>query len=322
MTRKQLWLAAQYLFFTIAIVYFGLKIRSEWSELISFPDTLHPNWWMVLGSAGWVAASYVVLIETWRQIVSAWGGKLSWPTAARIWFISNLGRYIPGKVWQIGAMGALAQEAGVSSVAAVGSALVVNVVNILAGFLVVAVAGSRLLEGYGPALITALIAFCVIVLGSPWLLPPVLRLAQRVTGRDFPIPAIPPLAIIFAVAGCSLAWNLYGIAFHDLTVAILGGAAGRPSYYTAVFTLSYLAGYLTLFSPGGLGVRESTLVTLLAAAGLETGVQATAIVIASRLWMTVVEAAPGLILLAVRRPNKKTSLQPAHSNPIAEKNGS
>ena len=203
--------------------------------------------------------SYAVLIETWRQIVIAWGGKLSWPAAARIWFISNFGRYVPGKVWQIGAMGALAQEAGVSSVAAVGSALVVNLVNLLAGVLVFMVAGSRLVTvGFNTALVPTLVVFCALVLGSPWLLPPLARLAQRVTGRDIPIPNIPPLAIIFAVAGCSLAWNLYGIAFHDLTVALFGGAAGRPSYYTAVFTLSYLAGYITLFAPGGIGVREST----------------------------------------------------------------
>ncbi len=316
MTRKQVWLGVQYVFFTVAIVYFALKVRSEWSDLATLPSTLHPNWWQVLGSAGWVALSYIVLIETWRQIVVAWGGKLSWPTAARIWFISNLGRYIPGKVWQIGAMGALAEEAGVANVAAVGSALLVNVVNLLAGFLVVAVAGARFLAGYGTTLNVVLVVFCVLVFGSPWLLPPVVKFAARITGRNIPIPAIPPLAIIFAVAGCSLAWNLYGIAFHDLTVAILGGAAGRPTYYTAVFTLSYLAGYLTLFAPGGIGVRESTLVALLGAAGLETGAAATAIVIASRLWMTVVEAAPGLILLAVRP--SKSSLR----NPIAEKNGS
>jgi hypothetical protein len=314
MTRKQIWLAVQYVFFTIAVVYFGLKIRSEWSDLVALPETIHPNWWLVLGSAGWVALSYAVLIETWRQIVIAWGGRLSWPVEARIWFISNLGRYVPGKVWQIGAMGALAQEAGVSGVAAVGSALVVNLVNLLAGVLVVVIAGSPLVIGHGTALFVALGVFCVLVLGSPWLLPPLARLARKVTGRDIPIPAIPPLAIIFAVAGCSLAWNLYGLAFHDLTVALFGGAAGRHSYYTAVFTLSYLAGYITLFAPGGIGVRESTLVTLLAAAGLETGAQATALAIASRLWLTVLEAAPGLILLAVRRPR---SMQ---HNPIAEKN--
>ena len=245
----------------------------------------------------------------------AWGGRLSWPAAARIWFISNLGRYVPGKVWQIGAMGALAQEAGVSSVAAVGSALVVNLVNLLAGLLVVAVAGARLLEGYGPTLVVALAGFCALVLASPWLLPPLVALAQRLTGRAFPVPRIPPLAMIFAVAGCSLAWNLYGIAFHDLTVALLGGAAGRPTYYTAVFTLSYLTGYIVLFAPGGIGVRETSLVTLLAAAGLETGAEATALAIASRLWLTVIEAAPGLLLLAVRRP------RPHPSTPLAEKNG-
>jgi len=314
MTRKHIWLTVQYIFFTVAVVYFGLKIRSEWGDLTSLPSTLHPNWLMVFGSAGWVALSYAVLIETWRQIVMAWGGTLSWPTAARIWFISNLGRYVPGKVWQIGAMGALAQEAGVSSMAAVGSALVVNLVNLLAGVLVFAVAGSRLVAvGYSTMLVPSLIAFCALVIGSPWLLPPLFRFVARVTGRNIPIPKIPPLAIIFAVAGCSLAWNLYGIAFHDLTVALFGGAAGRPSYYTAVFTLSYLAGYITLFAPGGIGVRETTLVTLLAAAGLETGAQATALAIASRLWLTVLEAAPGLILLAIRRPK---SIQ---RNPIAEK---
>jgi hypothetical protein len=316
MTRKRLWLAVQFLFFTIAIAYFALQVRSSWSQFVAMPDTIHPSWWRVLRSTAWVAASYVVLIETWRQIVVAWGGHLSWPAAARIWFISNLGRYVPGKVWQIGAMGALAQEAGVSSVAAVGSALVVNVVNLLAGLLVVLVAGSRLVAGYSSALAAALITFCVLVLGSPWFLPPLVRLANRMSGRNLPIPKIPPLAIIFAVAGCSLAWNLYGLAFHDLTVAIFGGAAGRPTYYTAVFTLSYLMGYIVLFAPGGLGVRESSLVALLAAAGLETGAQAAALAIASRLWLTVIEATPGLILLAVRRP--KSSLR----NPLAEKNGS
>jgi uncharacterized membrane protein YbhN (UPF0104 family) len=306
MTRKRTWLAVQYVFFTVAVAYFVVKVRSEWGELLSLPQSLHPNWWMVLGSAGWVALSYVVLIETWRQIVVAWGGHLSWPAAARIWFISNLGRYVPGKVWQIGAMGALAQEAGVSGVAAVGSALVVNLVNLLAGVLVVFVAGSRLVAGHGNVLVVSLVVFCALVIGSPWLLPPMARLAQRLTGRNVPIPAIPPFAIIFAVAGCSLAWNLYGIAFHDLTVALFGGAAGRPSYYTAVFTLSYLAGYITLFAPGGIGVRESALVTLLAAAGLETGAQATALAVASRLWLTVLEAAPGLVLLAARRPKPST----------------
>jgi hypothetical protein len=314
-TGRRIWQGVQVAFFVAAVAYFAREIIRDWAAFASLPSTIHPDWWMVVASGGWVLASYVVLIETWRQIVTAWGGRLSWRSAARIWFISNLGRYVPGKVWQIGAMGALAQEAGVSSVAAIGSSLVVNVVNILAGFLVVAVAGSRNLVASPAAFVTALCLFCAAVVASPWLLPPLARLAQRVTGRNVPVPAIPPLAIIFAVAGCAVAWNLYGIAFRDLDVALFGAAAGKTSAYTAVFILSYLAGYIALFAPGGIGVREGMLLSLLAAAGLESGAKGAALVVVSRLWLTVVEAAPGLILLAVRRPGSSVK------NPIAEKHG-
>jgi hypothetical protein len=300
MTRKRIWLAVQVVFFGAAVWYFGRTIAGEWGDLEALPATLHPDWWILLESAGCVLVSYVVLIETWRQIVIAWGGHLAWRPAARIWFISNLGRFIPAL--QIGAMGALAQEAGVSSVAAMGSSLVVNLVNLLAGCLVVAVAGSRKLVGDGPAFYTALAVFCVVVTASPWILPPVVRRVARLVGRDIAVPAIPPLAIIFAVAGCSFAWNLYGVAFRDLAVALFGDAAGQTSYYTAVFTLSYLAGYIAPFAPGGIGVRESSLLALLAVAGLETGSKAAALIILSRLTLTVLESAPGLILLVVRRP--------------------
>ena len=47
--------------------------------------------------------------------------------------MSNLGRYVPGKVWQIGAMGVMAERSGVSPVAAVGSSLVIAIVNVIAG---------------------------------------------------------------------------------------------------------------------------------------------------------------------------------------------
>src|ERR1035437_6262546 len=301
MTGKRIWQVVQVTFFVVALAYFARAIVHDWDALATLPSTLHPNWWMIVASGGWVLASYVVLIETWRQIVIAWGGHLSWGSAARIWFISNLGRYVPGKVWQIGAMGAMAQQAGVSSVAAIGSSLVVNLVNILAGFLVVAVAGSRNIVGSPAAFVAALVVFCVVVLASPWLLPPLARLAPRSTGRNV------------AVAGCAVAWNLYGIAFRDLDVALFGVAAGKTSAYTAVFILSYLMGYITLFAPGGIGVREGFLLSLLAAAGLETGAQGETLVIVSRLWLTIIEAAPGLILLAIRRPKS--------FNPTIEKHG-
>ena len=205
-------------------------------------------------------------------------------------------------------MSTLAQRSGVSGVAAVGSALVVNLVNVLAACLVVMLAGARQMAG--PGFIAGLIVFSGAVFLSPWLLPPTVRLINRAMGWDIGVPKIPPLAIVFAVAGCALAWNLYGIAFRELASALFGEATGRTSSYTAVFTLSYLMGYLAPFAPGGLGVREAALTTLLPLAGLETGAGAVVLVLVSRLWLTLLESVPGLLLLAVRRLSNRTD--PAH----------
>jgi len=86
-----------------------------------------------------VIATYLLLIEAWRATLRVWSESIPFSAAARIWFVSNLGKYVPGKVWQIAAMGALAQKRGVSAAAAIGSSLLVNLVSILAGFAVIAV---------------------------------------------------------------------------------------------------------------------------------------------------------------------------------------
>ena len=295
---KRLRVALQGTFALAVVWYFGRQLATQWAELSVMRASLHPNWPLVAASGGVVFASYAALIETWRRTVVAWGERLSFGVAARIWFISNLGRYVPGKVWQIGAMGVLAQEAGISGVAAVGSSLVVNLVNLLAAALVVLLSGARQLAP--DALLPGFIIFAMFAIATPWVLPPLVRLARRITGREIAEPKIPARAILTALVGCTFAWALYGVAFRLLAMALFGHASGTAPSYIAVFTLSYLIGYLFLISPGGLGAREVALASMLPAAGLEAGAAATLLVVVSRLWLTVLEATPGLLLLAVR----------------------
>jgi len=65
----------------------------------------------------------------------------------------------------------------------------------------------------------------------------------------------------------------------------------------AVFTASYLAGFLALFAPGGIGVREGLFILMLQGP-LGIGA-ATALAVASRLLLTLTEfgaAVPFLVL--------------------------
>jgi uncharacterized membrane protein YbhN (UPF0104 family) len=94
------------------------------------------------------------------------------------------------------------------------------------------------------------------------------------------------------------AWVGYGVAFRVLALALVPASAGNWLQYVAVFTGSYLIGYLSLILPGGIGAREVAMVGSLTALGLTSTVDAWLLAVVSRLWLTVLEVAPGLIYLA------------------------
>lgn len=308
MARSTRSLAVRLLFAALAAIAVWLAARdvvAQWGEFRSSGASLTPNWRVIGLSCVIVFASYGVLIETWRRTVAAWGETLAWKDAARIWFISNLGRYLPGKVWQLGAMSAMAHQSGVRPVAAAGSALVVNLINVLAGLGVVAVTGAEFLAARGAAMALAVLLACL-VLATPWTLPRLATLAEHLLRRPLALPSLPHRALWTAAVGCIVAWCLYGLAFRFFVQGVLGAAPGGVSAYIAVFTGSYLVGYIAIFAPGGIGVREKSLVSSLGRLALPAGAPGV-VAVTSRLWLTVLEIVPGVILLAVsairREPN-------------------
>ncbi|MBA3853460.1 MAG: hypothetical protein C0503_03535 [Gemmatimonas sp.] len=288
----------------IAALWFAARVMTaNWSSVREAGVSLAPRWSGIVASALIVLACYAILIETWRRMVRTWGSQLAAGDAAHIWFVSNLGRYVPGKVWQIGAMGMLAQRAGVAPDAAVGSSLVLAIVNILAGLAVILGRGSGALDLMGIPRVTAFIGGAAALgatLALPWLLPMIVRAFNRVTGRALREPRVPLAAILAAFVGCALAWLGYGIAFSNFAAALVPPpSAATVNAHIVAFTLSYLAGYLAVFAPGGIGVRELSLAALLTTwLGYSSG-DAGIIVLTSRVWLTVLEVLPGAALLAL-----------------------
>jgi len=145
------------------------------------------------------------------------------------------------------------------------------------------------------------------VLSLPFTIPRVSALAARVTGRQVSLDSPPPRLVVASIAGNLAAWVLYGLAFMWLVHGVIGRAAGAPSQYVAVYTASYVVGYLFLFLPGGIGPREGVMVALLTALGLATNKQAWLVAGASRAWLTVLEIAPGLLFMAVDAARRGSS---------------
>jgi hypothetical protein len=294
------------------VLWFAYRaLRGSWSELRRQPLPAGVDWEWVGASTASFAAAYLVLIQTWRAILASWEARLPFVPAARIWMVSNLGRYVPGRFWHIAAMGVLAQRVGLSPVAATGSAVLNTAVNIAAGFLVVMATGWRLLSlpyAGAPAVAAAIvIAIGLGLLIVPWLTPKALRLAERAMGSAVEVKVPPRRALAYAIIGNVAGWILYGLAFQLLTRALVGAAPGGLASYIAVYTLSYLVGYLVLPAPAGVGFREASMITLMPAAGLATAAQAAVLAIASRVLLTVLDIAPGLIFLGrdtLRSPSR------------------
>jgi hypothetical protein len=295
----------QVVFAAVVLWYAGRELRRQWGQAGESLRAIDVRWSLVTASCLLVLAAYGVLIQTWRLTLRVWDATLPFGTAARIWFVSNLGRYVPGKIWQISAMGVMAHRQGVSAVTATSSSIAVNLLNIVSGCVVVFATGAGVLDVAAPSGRTATVILVALAVGGLFFMPALVswlaRRTEAISGRALALPALmPPRVIVIGLVGTGLAWLLYGFAFQLLALGVLGPAAhGNGADYIAAYTASYLVGYLTLIAPGGLGVREATLVIALGMFGAASEPNGWILALSSRLWLTVLEILPGTLFLMV-----------------------
>ena len=303
--RRKVFLAAQWIF-AIAIVWYAIRaLEGQWASAADRLATLDISWTAVAFATAIVVGTYVLLIDTWRRIVVASGERLPFRVAARIWFISNLGKYVPGKVWSIAAMTVMARENNVSPLAAAGSSVLIQLVTIAAGIGVVLVSGARAVDQ--PVVASIVGVLILSLLGAtPWILPAAGRALSALTGKTIALPAISSATVWLAAARATVSWIAYGVAFQIFVRGVLGSATGATSSYIAVYTASYIIGFLALFAPGGAVVRESAMITGMLRLGLAGQADALAVAVASRLWLTATELLPGLVYLALGKRTART----------------
>lgn len=262
---------------------------ADWGGLgeLDLELRLRPGWALLAAVTVW--ATYGLLIEAWRRVLAGWAQKLSFPRAARVWCLSNLGRYLPGKVWSIAGLAFLAQKEGVSGWAAAGSALAMQAIAIGTGALVVAAGGGTVVSPY--ALAAAILFALVAVVSLVWesLAGSVVRLLRP----SVEWKALPPSAAAAAGTVTLISWIAYGVAFWFLAHALFGPTDLTLVRAIGVFAAGYILGLLALFAPGGVGMREVVFIALLGPVLGADG--ALALAIASRLLLTGTEVTAALV---------------------------
>jgi hypothetical protein len=249
----------------------------------------------------------------WVRLLHYEGVHVSWYVGLRTYYISQFGKYIPGKIAVPAMRMAMLHLHGAHPVPVAVTAVYETLTSMSAGALLAVLFLPAL--GVLPPQIagntTALFAMVALPIGLAVLNKLVARIAKKKRGPDarpLPAPSIFLLAEGLLHGACG-----YCLLAASLGLTIQGLLPNAPAWNTETFSadmaaaaLSYVAGFVIIVAPGGLGVREFVLSAVLAApfalliGGDAAPGMAVVVALVLRLTWTIAEIALGLILYAIK----------------------
>lgn len=256
--------AAYFLLLVAFTAYYLYRWGDRLPQLIT---QMQPVWALAALGASVLAALVYNFIQ--YTIYRRLGVPITYWVTFRIIAISQLGKYLPGKVMFAGNYYLLSREAGIGNVQ-VGTSFVISQAlwmfsASLCGLPVLSLLDPTL--RYAVLLVPVAIALLIHPRSLSWLL----RLGQRVAGRKQgqPLPLPEGLAVHFYLWVALLyllAWGLAGLSAWLCLRAF--GPLGLDVFPLALaaIALGTIAGFLALFAPVGLGIREGLGAIILAPA--------------------------------------------------------
>lgn len=272
----------------IILIFLCGQMWRDWGTVRAYPWTLRPGWFVASMLA--LQLAFLVMARSWRSVLRAIGVRWQFMRAFWIFYLSNLGRYIPGNVWQMGAAAVMGRSLGVS-----GSDIVASMIVHLLYFLPLGITMALASGAFPPPFegvtfqVLAWLGALVCVAAALWphmILRAVPRLAALL--KLDPNRWKMDVSRRLAIAGQTVAAWIFlssGFAFMVFAVAPVDLRWGLDLART--YIVAHTVGYLVLVAPAGLGVREGVMVVLLTpivGAGPAAGMA-----LLARLWFTVAE---------------------------------
>ena len=296
--HNRLWRWLRWVLLGLILLLWARTLYTQWPTLHALSWRVRWGWWIL--ALGALVAQMMLLGTGWWWILDNVGVPLSWRAGAGIWLRAQIARYLPGGFWDIAARAAL----GKAHAVAIRSASTAAVIE---AWFQVATAGTFLLFSvllfpgppltpYLPWIALGLGTLIVFLLSS--LLPVGLNLLLRRWHRPGPTLRFswPDRLLLFGIY--SLAHLLQGLGFllfvWGLDVEGTTPLTGRfiPLLISA-YIGAWLVGYIAVFAPTGIGVREGALVLLLGPhLSLSVAIPAA---LGYRVWQTLRDALMALV---------------------------
>ena len=262
-SRHPLYRALQAAVVLVIAFFLGKSLYASWNEVRG--AVAHTRFGFLLCSLLVQVVCGAMFAGAWNYIIRALGKRVSYLRMIRVFYLSEMGKYLPGKVWTPMGRILLAEREGVPAVMAIASMGVQMVVQIVTSMLVVLLTlpfWPLLREKLAGSLIYF---FIVIPLGlaalHPRIFNPFLNWALRRLSKETMEARLRYLHILALVVYWCFMWTLKGVATYFILIAVhplrlpplaLIGVIGASVF-------SWLAGVLVFVVPAGLGVTEGLL---------------------------------------------------------------
>lgn len=292
--RGRRWLTRLVLLVVVAVaVHTVVRHRHELAQGLRTLDA----WALAASLVPAVAAGFAGLL-TWRVLMAELGAPLPLRAAARIFFLSQLGKYLPGPIWSVLGQMELGRAYRVPRRVSVTVGVLVLAVSVTGGVslavLLLPFAGPDALHRYWWAAL--LLPACYAALHPP-VLGRALAFGLRLARRE-PLAALPSWpglrrALVLQV----VVWLLLGLQVWFLLVGLDAPPGRALAAAIGGYALAYSLGMLAVVVPAGAGVREAVLVVCLA--GVVSVPEALLVALITRTVATVCDI--GLALTQLRR---------------------
>ncbi len=286
-------------FVVVAAVFFVLALRGQRKEITAAVDRL--SWESAVAAEITLVAGLIASLLAWRVLLASLGSRLRVTDAARIFYLGQLGKYLPGSVWPVVAQMEMGKAYDVPRTSMFWATAIAMILALVSGAMLGVTAVPALASNGGTAYLLVLLAVPVgLVILHPRVLNRVVALATRVFRRQ-------PLEHRIALGALVRAFLLTLVTWlcNGLHVLILARSIGEGSTASLIplsfggFAIAWVAGFLFLLSPAGVGVRETILI--LALGTVMTTAGATAVALISRLLLTAADGIVALIAVRVLR---------------------
>jgi uncharacterized membrane protein YbhN (UPF0104 family) len=259
-------------------------------------------------SAGWLLIALTATVANaalaglmWNAVLRDLGTRLPLSVAARVFFVGQLGKYVPGSVWPMVMQAELASDHGVPR-RRTAAATVASLLLAIASALLVVVATLPFVPDVLPRQFgwTPLLVVPLLVLLHPRVLVPLIDRALRIVGRE-PLEQRTSTAGTLRGTGWAIgSWVCAGVQVAALAVP-LGAPATAHTLALAAggYALAWAVGFVVVIAPAGAGAREVALAAVLSTV-LGSG-PVVVVVLVSRALFTLTDLALAGLGIAVAR---------------------